>query len=188
MEAIIPALLAAFLAEWGDKTQLMGALLAARFGRPGAIIAGAAVAALAGSVLAAIGGSMVAGLATFRAVTLMLALALMFAGIGSLRPRAAAPRISLAGGGAFLSSTASFFLVEFGDKTQFLTFAIAARSASPSLAAAGATAGIMAGVVPAILLGSLFQRVVPVSAIRMGAAILLLLSGAVAALVALRLV
>ena len=35
MEALVTAFVAAFLAEWGDKTQLIAAMLAARTRKPG---------------------------------------------------------------------------------------------------------------------------------------------------------
>ena len=43
-----------------------------------------------------------------------------------------------------------------GDRTQFLTFALAGRFDSAPLAAAGATAGIVAACMPAVMLGDRF--------------------------------
>ena len=72
-------------------------------------------------------------------MTLLTALALLFAGLFGLIPRKqkpeAAPRFPL---------VATFILclaAEMGDRTQFLTFAFAGRFDSAPLAAAGATAG-----------------------------------------------
>ena len=84
-----------------------------------------------------------------RAVSLLVALALVFAGIaGLIRPK---PYRSAgtSRAGPFLVAAASFFVLEFGDKTQFLTFALAAQFDAFALAAAGATAGILAASVPA---------------------------------------
>lgn len=183
MDAILPAFLAALLGQWGERTQL----LATRFERGPPVFAGIAVAALTNSLISAFAGSAAAELVTFSAVTLMLALALLFAGLASLRPKPAA-QAGAAGGKAFLSSAAGFLVAGFGDKTQFLTFAISAHSGSPALAAAGAAAGIVAGAAPAILLGRSFERIMPVRGIRIAAAILFLLGGGIAALIALRLV
>ena len=115
-------------------------------------------------------------------------MAARFAGAGAFWPRKGKPDIMLAGTGASLASVASFFVAEFGDKTQFLTFAIAAHSGTPWLAACGATAGIMGGIAPVVLLGPALGRAMPVRLLQIGAAILFLIAGGVTALIALRLV
>src|SRR4051794_24540570 len=59
LDALLTAFLAAALGEWGDKSQLAAALLAARYGKPGAVLAGISLAALANSALAAFGGALI---------------------------------------------------------------------------------------------------------------------------------
>ena len=76
---------------------------------------------------------------------------------------------------------------QMGDRTQFITFALAGRFDSPALAAAGATAGIVAASVPAALLGAGFAKAVPLRAIRIGGAFLFLITGFVVAVKALQL-
>ena len=75
MEALVTSFVAAFLAEWGDKTQLIVAMLAAATRRPLAVFAGLILAALASSVVAAIAGIWIAATINIRAMTLMVALA-----------------------------------------------------------------------------------------------------------------
>ncbi len=187
MDALLPAFLAAALAEVGDKTQLLAILLATRLQRPGAVLGGIAVAALANSLIAAIGGNLVAGYINFRAITLMLAVALISAGASALF-RQKQPDIGIyARLGPFAASAIAFFILEFGDKTQFLTFAIAARAHSPILAAAGATAGIVLASAPAVALGAQLPATLPIARIRTGIGILFLLIGTVVVLGALRL-
>ncbi len=88
---------------------------------------------------------------TIRAMTLMTALALLFAaGSGLIPRRRQAPipaRIPI------LSAFILCLAAEMGDRTQFLTFALAGRFDSAPLAAAGATAGILAACIPAAMLG-----------------------------------
>jgi putative Ca2+/H+ antiporter (TMEM165/GDT1 family) len=79
------------------------------------------------------------------------------------------------------------FVLEFGDKTQFLTFTLAARADSLWLAAMGATAGILAAAAPAVLLGDRLGEVLPLRQIRLGASLLFLIVGVIAAAGALRL-
>ena len=187
MDALLTTFVAAALAEWGDRTQLFVVVLAARFARPGAILAGLAVAALANGAVAAIGGVLIHELVNTRALSLLVALALLMAGVGSLiqrRPPDIARRWRT---GAFVTAAASLFLLEIGDKTQFITFALAARFDTVLLAVAGATAGILVANAPAAVLGSAFSEAVPVKPIRWAIAALLLITGFVVAVQALEL-
>lgn len=188
LDALLPAFLAALLAEMGDKTQLLTVVLAMRFARSGAVLGGIAVAALANSLIAALGGALIIGVVPHRALTLLLALALLAAGAGALI-RQKQPKVGIyAHLGPFAASAIAFFILEFGDKTQFLTFAVAGWSRAPLLAAAGATAGVLAASVPAIALGASLPKTVPLQPLRIGIAVILLVFGVVVGLSALRLV
>ena len=188
MDALLTSFVAAMLGEWGDKTQLLVIALAARYRRPFPILAGVLVAALANSLIAAFGGILVNSMIVPRAASLLVALALVFAGIaGLIRPR---PYESdgTSRAGPFLVAAAAFFVLEFGDKTQFLTFALAARFDAFGLAAAGATAGILVSSLPAALLGDALARAVPLKGLRIGLGALFLAIGLFVAVNALRLV
>ena len=172
----------------GDKTQLLVVALAARYAKPGPLLAGIAVAATANALVAAIGGAVLSGMVPYRALSLLTALAFVFAGGGGLFP-AKPPKVAIDWKtGAFVTAAAAFALVEFGDKTQFITAAMSARTGSPALAGAGAALGVIAASVPAVVLGSKLSRRVPVRGIRLAVAILFLLAGLWMAASALRLV
>ena len=188
MDALLTTFLAAALAEWGDKTQLLVIAFAARYRRPLPILLGVAVAALANSLIAAFGGTLISGMITLRALSLLVALALLFAGLGALFRNKVPDMGRTWRTGPFLTVAACFFLLEFGDKTQFVTAALAAQFDSLALAALGATAGVVAANLPAAVLGDRFAGLVPMRAIRIGAAILFLLTGFIVAISALRLV
>jgi putative Ca2+/H+ antiporter (TMEM165/GDT1 family) len=186
MDALVTAFVSAALAEWGDRTQLIVALLAARSGRPLPVLIGLLAAALVSCAVAAFAGNLIAGTITIRAMTLMVALALLFAGIAGLIRRGPPP----IGSDRTPLLIAAFILclaAEMGDRTQFLAFALAGRFDAPSLAAAGATAGIVAAGLPAALLGARFQQVVPVRAIRLGGAFLFLIAAFLVAIQGLQL-
>lgn len=187
MDALLPAFVAAGLAEIGDRTQLLAILLAIHFRRPGAVLGGVALAALVNSLLAAFGGTMVHDLVNHRAIALMLAVGLILAGAGCFwRPRP--PALPSYGPiGAFGTAALGFLILEFGDKTQLLTLAIAARVDSLLLAALGATAGIVLANAPAVLMAGEWQRIVPLRSLRMGVGVLFVVVGMVAAVGALRL-
>lgn len=186
MDALLTAFVAAALAEWGDKTQLLVAMLAATTQRPGRVLAALALAALASNLAAAYAGLFVAGTITIRAMTLMVALALLFAGISGLirrkPPAPSAPKRLL-----ILSAAILLLAAEFGDRTQFLTFALAGRFDSAPLAAAGATAGTLAACLPAALLGDKLGEALPLRAIRYTVAALFLIAGFLTAVQALQL-
>lgn len=186
MDALVTAFVAASLGEWGDRTQLIVAMLAARSGRPGRVLIGLFLAAVASSLAAAFAGTLIASTITIRAMTLMVALSLLFAGVSGLirrkEPSAGSTRTPL-----ILAAFVLCLAAEIGDRTQFVTFALAGRFNSPALAAAGATAGIIATALPAALLGDRLKAVVPMRGIRIAGAILFLIAGFLTAINALQL-
>jgi putative Ca2+/H+ antiporter (TMEM165/GDT1 family) len=186
LDALLAAFLAAALGEWGDKSQLAAALLAARYARPGAVLAGIAVAALANSALAAFGGSLIHVEIVPRAASLLLAVALLYSGVvGLIGPEGRAPRFRF---GAFAGSAIAFFLAGWGGRTPFVTAAIAAQFGVFPLAAAGAAAGTLLSAAPAVALAGRFGKAVPLKPIRLAAAGLFLIAGLWLGVSALRLV
>ena len=176
MDALVSAFVAAALAEWGDRTQLLVALLAARSGRPWQVLLALLVAAIVSNGVAAYAGAFIAGAINIRATSLLLALALLFAGVAGLIRRGP-PSLGSARIPVLVDAIILLLAAELGDRTQFLTFGFAARFDSPALAAAGATAGILAAGIPAALLGARLQDAVPIHVIRLAGAALFLLVG-----------
>lgn len=165
MDLIFPPFVAAALAEWGDKTQLLALALGLRFARPVPVIAGIALAALANSLIGAFGGSLIHPMISYDATLLFLGLGFAFAAIGALLPfrerdHGASWRL-----GAFGTSFAAFFILELGDKTQFITAGFAAVHGAWLPVALAATAGILVGAVPAVMMGERL-RALPLKAIR----------------------
>jgi Ca2+/H+ antiporter, TMEM165/GDT1 family len=186
MDALLSAFVAAGLGEWGDRTQLLVLLLAARTGRPLTILAGLAAASIVSSVAVAWLGFWVASIVTPQAMAFLLALALLFAGIAGLMRREA-PSADTGRTPLLIAAFLLCLSAEIGDRSQFLTFALAGELGSPGFAAAGASTGILAAAIPAALLGNRLQAVMPVRAIRLGGAVLFLLAGFVVTLLALQL-
>ena len=130
MDALVTAFVAASLGEWGDQTQLIVAMLAARSGRPGRVLIGLFLAALVGSLVAAFAGILIGSTITIRAMTLMVALALLFAGVSGLIRRKA-PSVGSTRLPLILAAFILCLAAEIGDRTQFITFALAGRFNSP---------------------------------------------------------
>lgn len=181
------ALVAALLTQASDRTPWMAALLGDRYAGKGAVITGTALALAIGNVMGVVGGIIVAPLLSPNARDLLLALALVSGGVTAFWPikRAKARDWRV---GAFGSSLLAIGMLCFGDRMQFITATLAARSTTPALAAVGATIGALAVNVPVILLGERGLRRVPTQALRIAAALVLTVGGLVQGLAAMRLI
>ncbi len=161
------------LAEIGDKTMLLAMLLAARYRRPGAVIAGIAVATLANHGLAAAAGAALAGWLAGPWFQLAVALGFLAMAIWILVPDSidTAPRPA-DGARAFTATAIAFFVVEIGDKTQIATVALGARFDDILAVTIGTTAGMLLVNVPAVLLGERALARVPLRLARAAASAL----------------
>ncbi|WCM26370.1 TMEM165/GDT1 family protein [Sphingomonas sp. QA11] len=182
------AFVAAILAQASDRTPWLTAILSTRFARPGAVIAGTAIALAIINAIGAIGGAIIGPRMVPNAQTLLLALALILAGGSALFPIKPPDRLSGWRIGAFLTSLVGVAILGFGDRTQFITAALAARSPTPALAAVGATIGAIVVNVAAILTGEEARGKLPLAAIRITIGILFLVVGAILGFSALRLI
>lgn len=170
------------LAELGDKTQLLAILLAARFRAPLPIILGILGATAVNHTLAALLGTYI-GDWLGENLSWILALSFLAMGIWSLLPDRleSEPRL-FEKYGAFGATLISFFLIEMGDKTQAATMALAARFDSVIAVATGTTLGMMIADVPAVYLGEIAAKRIPLKLMRIVAAVMFLLLALAAAL------
>jgi putative Ca2+/H+ antiporter (TMEM165/GDT1 family) len=182
MEALVPAFVLALLAQPGDRPALLTAILADRFRRPLLVALAAGLAHGIGSVVAALAGGALA--LTPEARSLLLAVALVAGGVTGLWRTALPSRLDRWHFGPFLTPLAGVFVLALGEQTQFFTFALAA-SGMPWFAAAGSTLGAYVVAVAAALLGEARWTALPLRWLRLGAAAIFLVAGAVIALVAL---
>lgn len=182
------ALVAASLAQPGDRTAWLAAILADRWRRPGLVIAMAALGLLAASGIAAAAGALLAPTIAPNAKQLLLALALLLQGAGSFLPVKMPDRLDGWRIGATATTFLGFLILAFGDGVQFIVAALAARSTVPALAAIGATLGSLAVVAPAALLGEATWLRPPWRRLRAGMGALFLVTGTILALGALGLV
>jgi putative Ca2+/H+ antiporter (TMEM165/GDT1 family) len=161
------------LAELGDKTQLLALMLAVRYGRPMPVIAGILVATLANHALAAGAGTLLGGLFDGSVFRWLVGLSfLAMAGWILIPDVMTHSDAQTARWGPFLATTAAFFIVEIGDKTQIATIALAARFESWALVTAGTTVGMMLANVPVVFLGDRVAGRIPARTARIAAACL----------------
>jgi putative Ca2+/H+ antiporter (TMEM165/GDT1 family) len=188
MDALMAAIVAAALAQIGDRPAWLAAILADRYRAPFTVILAAALAMLAAGALAAVGGALLAPRLTPEAKLLMLSLALLFQGIGGFTRVKMPDRLEGWRLGAFVTTTLGLFILAFGDGVQFIVLTLAARTPLPWLAAVGAAIGSLVVVAPAALLGEAAWTSLPLRPLRIAASALLLIGAAVLALNALDLV
>ena len=180
------ALVAALLVQATDRGAWLAARLGDRFDRQGAAIAGLVIALAIVNAIAVAGAMLIAPLLSPNARALLLALALISAGGGTLF--APKPPAGTFRGGAFVASLAAMLALGIGDRMQFITFALAVRTPIPALAAIGATLGGVAVLIPALFAGERLYARIPGRAVRLPVAALLLITGIVIGLGALRLI
>lgn len=160
------------LAEIGDKTQLLAIVLAARFRKPVPIILGILVATLLNHAAAAALGFLIAGWLTGQAFQIGVGAAFVLMAGWALIPDKDDDRAEkMNAGGVFLTTLAVFFLVEIGDKTQIATSLLAARFENILVVTAGTTLGMMLANAPAVFLGEAITKILPLRAVRIGAAL-----------------
>jgi Ca2+/H+ antiporter, TMEM165/GDT1 family len=143
------------LAEFGDKTQLLALILAARFRRPVPIIAGILLATLVNHGIAGALGASISALARPEVLKWVLGISFLAMAVWTLIPdkiEEDESRIAQRWG-VFGTTLITFFLAEMGDKTQIATVALAARFGTPLLVVIGTTLGMLIADVPAVFIG-----------------------------------
>lgn len=177
MEAIINSFFLVFISEMGDKTQLLALVLATRFQKPWAIMAGIFVATILNHALATWLGAQASLFFSTETLKWVLAIIFFIFAIWILIPDKDSEVEEKHRYGAFVTTTILFFLAEMGDKTQLATVALGARYTSLWLVTLGTTLGMLASNALAIFLGKRLLDLIPMKWIRILASILFALFG-----------
>lgn len=178
MESLILSLLVVAAAEFGDKTQLLVIMLAARYRCPTALIAGVLVATLANHGAAAVIGAWASGFLSGQWFQAGVGLSFLAMAPWLLKADDPVDETALPSRfGPFLTTLVTFFLAEIGDKTQVATVALAARFNDPLTVTIGTTAGLLLVNLPAIFLGNKLAEIVPLVWVRRVAAFLFMAMG-----------
>ncbi len=173
MEAFLISTGLVSIAEIGDKTMLLAIMLSATWRRPLPIILGILVATLANHLFAAVAGSVLAKFMDGDWLRWVVGIAFLgFAGWALIPDKfeEKAEVIEKTFMGIFWTTTAAFFVIEMGDKTQVATAMMAARFETILPVLAGSTLGMMLVNGPAVLLGEVAARKLPLAWIRLAAA------------------
>lgn len=143
LEAVLNSFLLVAAAEMGDKTQLLAFVLASRFQKPFAVLAGILVATVANHWMAAAFGNWVAAQMSAEVLKWILGLTFFAFAIWILIPDKDEGLNEDRRFGAFLTTLVAFFIAEMGDKTQLSTVALAAKYEDILLVTFGTTLGMM---------------------------------------------
>ena len=168
-----------FVAELGDKSQLMALTFATRF-RPWPVLIGITVAtAIVHLVSVGVGYGLGATLPTGW-ISLIAGLAFLFFGAWTVRgdalTEAEKGKAERSTGSAVLAVGGAFFLAELGDKTMLATITLATQYGWFGTWI-GSTVGMVAADALAILAGRLLGRHLPEKTIKYGAAALFAIFG-----------
>lgn len=175
MDALMAALVLGAICQAGDKTPWLAAILADRYQKPGLVVLATALALFVNYTLGVIGGILIAPVLTPEVRLLLLALALLLAGVSTTFRAKSPDRLARWRLGAFGTSAIGLAIMVFGDRMQFVVVALAAGSDLPWLAAIGATIGALMVATPAALLGERQWLALPQRVIRIGTAAVLVL-------------
>ena len=186
MEAILPVFIAILLAETGGRAQASGHDLQLRFDAPGAILGALSLTTLASLLIAGVGAAMIARMISFDARSLLAGLALLLAGVPMvLRAR---PTRQVNAKSAFGAGLKGFAPLQFGDASQFIVFAMAARTGQIAFAVGTGLAATMIAVAVPVMMGRNWPGDFPLVLSRRIAALLLIAAGCWTIVNALRLI
>jgi Ca2+/H+ antiporter, TMEM165/GDT1 family len=170
-----------FLAELGDKSQLMAMAFAARFPAIPVLIAISIATALVHLGSVALGATVALALPT-NVVAMVAGLAFLAFAAWTLRGDTLgedeAVRVNRSRGSVIVTVGTAFFLAELGDKTMLATVTLATDHEAVGTWL-GSTAGMVAADAIAILVGKVLGGRLPERAVRIGAAVAFVVFGIV---------
>lgn len=171
MDTLLLTMIATFVAEIGDRTQLLVALLVVRTARPGLVFTGFATATVLNCTISVLVGSFFASVISGDSLMMFQAFALAFAAIVMLWPRLALDRLEGWRMAPFWLALLGCLVLEFGDKSQFLVIAGAARADLPWIAGLGGAIGIAAATLPAVAFARRIEGWAPLKWLRLAGGI-----------------
>lgn len=175
LAAATAAFITIFIAEFGDKTQLVSMAMACRF-PPLQVLAGA-MTALAIVIGLAVGvGGLLAAIIPQSPITIISGLVFMIMGIFSYLHRNNNEK-ECNGRDGFFQTLLMVFAAEFGDKTQMAALFLSASLGYPLAVFGGAMLAMLLNHLLAVYLGSKFISRVKPSYLKTGTAVLFIFIG-----------
>jgi Ca2+/H+ antiporter, TMEM165/GDT1 family len=170
-----------FLAELGDKTQLVALGFGARY-RLGPVLFGIALAYMATNLVSVLIGALVGAALPTRAIGIGGGILFLLFAWWTIRSAEddddGEPAPPPADRNVILSVASAMFVAELGDKTMLATATLAARG-NPVLVWIGATLGIIAAGALGVVVGRAVGARLPERATRIGSAVMFAVFGVV---------
>jgi len=180
MHAVLLSFGVIFVAELGDKSQLMALAFAARY-RALPVLAGITVATAVVHAFSVIVGASVGGALPTEAISIVAGVAFLGFGVWTLRgdklTAEEAAKADQSNRSAVVAASVAFFLAELGDKTMLATITLATTEGAWGTWA-GSTLGMVAADALAIVVGSVLGKRLPDRAIKIGGAVSFFVFGA----------
>ncbi len=182
MEAMLAAFTLVFLAEMGDKTQLLVMGLSMRFPWQ-KVMAGVVLATIGNHLLAGIIGVLCGSFMEGRTVSIAASLLFIIFGFYALKNAMTGEKedeegINVSARHPVKTVAIAFFLAEMGDKTQFATAALAAKYASLAWIICGTTMAMVLADGLGIMVGTVLTKLLPKERINYISAITFIAFGA----------
>jgi putative Ca2+/H+ antiporter (TMEM165/GDT1 family) len=160
MTAFLTSLAIVFLAEMGDKTQLLAMAFATRFRRQ-TVLWGVFAATVANHLLAVLVGNYLTDIIPLVYIKSAAAASFILFGVWTLRGDELHDEDKRFNFSPFWTVTAAFFLAEMGDKTQLATVALAAEFQTVMPVWMGTTTGMMIADAIGIIVGIVLHKKIP---------------------------
>lgn len=129
ISAFVLSIVAVFLAEMGDKTQLLAMALSTRY-RWHVVLGAIAAATAANHFLAVITGNVITAVVPIEWVKLLAAVSFLLFALWTLHDDTSPETGNRSNASPFLTVAVAFFLAEMGDKTQLMTMTLGAGEAA----------------------------------------------------------
>ena len=171
MTAFLTSLAIVFLAEMGDKTQLLAMAFATRF-RWQTVMLGVFVATAANHLFAVYVGTYLTSIIPLQYIKVAASASFIFFGLWTIRGDELDEEDKRFHFNPFWTVTLAFFLAEMGDKTQLATVALAAEFNTIVPVWLGTTTGMMIADAVGILIGIVLHKKIPEKQIKWIAALI----------------
>jgi putative Ca2+/H+ antiporter (TMEM165/GDT1 family) len=176
MYAVLLSAVLVFVAEIGDKSQLLSMTFATRY-RPRTVILGAGLATVVINLVSALAGNVIGDALPRDAVRIVAGvLFLLFAALALRDLQNDEPKPPARGGRAVVVVALAFTLSELGDKTMLATMTLATQY-HWMLVWIGSTIGMLVSIVLAVLVGRTLLTVVPLRLVHLLSAALFAIVG-----------
>ena len=174
--ALLAAFISIFVAEFGDKTQLVSLSMACRY-PPLQVLAGAMTALFLVMVLAVGAGGFIAAYIPQPVIAFASGIFFVIMGLFTLLSRERNQELCSKGRAGFYQTLGAVFLAEMGDKTQIAAMLLSASFGRPAAVLAGAMLAMFVNHALAIFLGARFFSRINPRYLKTGASLLFITVG-----------